>query len=434
MNPEILITNCLLMPDGTEAEFISDQYVHIEGDTVRQTGPVSEVPEGREAEIIDARGSLVMPGLVNCHNHSAMTLFRGMADDLELSTWLEEYIFPSEARFLDEETVYWCTKLAAAEMITSGTTTVADGYFFEDSAALAFEDSGIRAVAAQGIVDFPAPGVADPAENLVVAGNFLDRWQGRERITPALFAHSPYTCGARTLEKGKETAESRQAPFFIHLAETSEEVSRLQEQTGFSPVHYLDHLGILDSRTVCVHCVAVNDRDIEILAARKAGVVTCPESNMKLAGGTAPVPDLLAKGIAVGLGTDSPASNNNCDMFREMDSLAKLQKVSRLDPTVMSASEVLRIATTGGARVLGMEGPAAGLAPGSRADLVIVDLERANLVPFLNKSSLVYSAGAADVSTSIINGRIVMRDRNILAFDCLEAMSEVRRLAEKAMS
>ncbi len=432
MNPEILITNCLLMSSGSERDPVGNQFVHITGNLIKTVGPMSEVPFSSSAERLDARGSLVMPGLINCHNHCAMSLFRGMADDLDLDVWLRDYIFPAESRLLDEETVYWCTKLAAAEMIASGTTTVADGYFYEDAAARALEESGMRAVAAQGVIDFPAPGVPDPADNLTVAGNFLEKWQGHERITPAVFAHSPYTCGAETLQRSKELAATHEAPFFIHLAETEREREILRQETGLSPAGYLDDLGILDSKTICIHCVAVNDEDIEILAARKAGVVTCPESNMKLASGTAPVPDLLKKGVAVGLGTDSPASNNNCDMFREMDMLAKLQKVSRLDPTVMSALEVLRIATTGGARVLGLSGSIDRLVPGSLADLIIVDMKRANLVPFLNTSSLVYCAGGADILTTIINGKVLMKDREILSLDCREVMDRVRSVAEKA--
>lgn len=429
---EILITNCQLISPDTDRKIRKDQFVHISGELIKQVGPGPEAPAPGNAEIIDAGGSLVMPGLINCHNHCAMTLFRGMADDLELNVWLEQYIFPAEAHLLNEETVYWCTKLAAAEMIAGGTTTVADGYFFEDAAARAFHETGIRAVAAQGVVDFPAPGVADPAENLEVARDFMNRWQGHGRITPSLFAHSPYTCGPATLEKGKEIALSFDSPFFIHLAETEEERRRLQEQTGLSPVCYLDDLGILDSRTVCIHCVALDDRDIEILGDRKAKVATCPESNMKLASGVAPVTALLDKGVAVGLGTDGPAGNNNCDMFREMDFLAKLQKVSSLDPTVMPAPRVLQMATSGGAGVLGMEEMLGSLTPGSLADLMIIDLERANLVPFLDMSSLVYCAGTADVLTVIINGRTVMKDREILTFDCREARAEVRRLAGRA--
>ncbi len=431
MNPELLVTNCLLKSPDAESGFIPDQYVHTVGSSIKAAGSVANAPDRRDAEVIDAGGGLVMPGLINCHNHSAMSLFRGMADDLQLADWLEKYIFPAEARFLSEETVYWCTKLVAAEMIAGGTTTVADGYFYEDAAALAFEEAGLRAVAAQGVVDFPAPGVADPSENIEVARRFIEKWQGHDLITPSLFAHSPYTCGPDTLRKGKEMAVSFDVPFFIHLAEIEGERKGLREKTGLSPVRYLDDLDLLDSRTVAVHCVAIDDRDVEILAARKARVVTCPESNMKLASGVAPVAALLKGGIAMGIGTDSPASNNNCDMFREMDFLAKLQKVSRLDPTIMPASEALELATAGGARVLGMEGVTGAIVPGSRADLIIIDLHRANLVPFLDISSLVYCASGADVSTTIINGKVVMKNREILTIDCREIMTEVRRFAVK---
>ena len=324
---------------------------------------------------IDARGGLVMPGLVNTHCHAAMTLFRGLADDLELSAWLNEYIFPAEAAQVNPEMVYWCSKLAAAEMLLSGTTLVADGYFFEDQAARAFSEVGLRAVAAHGVIDFPAPGVPDPAKNIEAVARFIDEWRDRHPlITPAVFAHSPYTCSSETLQKAKELARTQGVSFFIHTAETQQEQSLIRDPRGPSPIKHLDALGILDDRTVCVHCVWVDEEDIGILARRHVRVSVCPQSHLKLASGMAPLADMLEHSITIGLGSDGAASNNGLDLFREMDVCAKVQKLRTLDPVAVKAGDVLRMATRDGAAVLGFGDQVGSIRAGSLADLIIVNL------------------------------------------------------------
>ncbi len=274
-------------------------------------------PELRTArEVIDGRGFLVLPGLINTHTHAAMTLFRGLADDFPLRDWLEKHIFPAEARFVNPDTVYWGSLLACAEMIRSGTTTLADGYFCLDGSARAISESGMRAVLAPGVIDFPAPGVPNPADNIRVARDFIEKWSGLcPRIRLGLFPHSPYTCSSKTLKKVTALALEKKIPLFIHLAETREEVALVRDQTGFTPVRYLDRLGCLEASFIGVHGNYLDQEEMALLAGAGAHVSHCPESNMKLGAGVTPVLDLLARGIVVGLGTDGCAGNNDLDLY-----------------------------------------------------------------------------------------------------------------------
>ncbi len=432
MHGDILIINGLIIPKpGKSDDTLDPGFILIRGENLAKIGPMSQAGTITADKLIDASGCLVMPGLINMHGHSAMTLFRGMADDLELSTWLNEHIFPAEAKEVTPEMVYWCSRLAAAEMIFSGTTTVADGYFYEHEAARAFHDCGLRAVAAQGVIDFPAPGVPNPTDNMRVVLDFIDTWQERSPlITPAVFAHSPYTCSPETLIKAKKTADDCGILFYIHLAETENEAAMIITPAADTPVRHLHELGILDENTICVHCVWVDDRDLEILAESGAGVVTCPQSNMKLASGSAPVQKMQDHHLRIGIGTDSCASNNTLDLFREMDITAKLAKIRDCDPTAIMAPEVLQMATKGGAQLLGKSSRLGTLSPGYLADLILVDLQRPHLSPFYNHSLLVYSGRGSDVKTVIINGRVVMEDRLLKSITIEETMEKVYRLSE----
>jgi 5-methylthioadenosine/S-adenosylhomocysteine deaminase len=432
-NPDLLITNATLLANPSDGHLQAAAYLAVADGAIVGIGVMADLPARLGAErIIDAAGNLVMPGLVNCHGHGAMTLFRGLADDLPLMTWLTEHIFPAEARLVDAEMVYWCSKLAAAEMIMGGTTTVADAYFHEDAAAQAFCEAGLRTVAAQGIIDFPAPGVPDPKQNLAAAADFLSAWQGKNPLlTPALFCHSPYTCSADTLQRAKGLAREAGSLFFIHLAETREEVAQLKERHGCTPVALLHGLGVLDEKTVCVHCVWLEEGDIELLRESGAKVVTCPESNMKLGAGIAPLAELLAAGVEVGLGTDGCASNNDLDLFQEMASCARLHKVAAHDPTRLPAATLLGMATEGGAGVLGLAHQTGRLAVGLRADCLIIDRRQPHLTPWHNPDTLVYAGRGSDVATVLIDGRVVMQDRRFLAFDLAETLGEVRRLAKR---
>jgi len=433
LNHDLLITNATLLANPADCRLQEAAYLAVTDGTIVGIGKMADLAVRPGADrIIDAAGNLVMPGLVNCHGHGAMTLFRGLADDLPLMTWLNEYIFPTEARLVDAEMVYWCSKLAAAEMLLGGTTTVADAYFYEDAAAQAFCEAGLRTVAAQGIIDFPAPGVPDPKQNIAAAADFLSAWQGENPLlTPALFCHSPYTCSPDTLQRAKALARESGSLFFLHLAETREETAQLKEQHGRTPVALLHKLGLLDESTVCVHCVWLEKGDIGLLRETGAKVVTCPESNMKLGSGIAPLAELLDAGVPVGLGTDGCASNNDLDLFQEMASCARLHKVAAHAPTRLPAAAMLGMATSAGAEVLGLTGQAGRLAEGLRADCIIIDRRQPHLTPFHNPETLVYAGRGSDVATVLIDGRVVMQDRRILAFDLAETLGEVRRLARR---
>jgi 5-methylthioadenosine/S-adenosylhomocysteine deaminase len=426
---DCLIHNALVLTMAPGAEPLAPGYVAVKGGkiaAVGQAAALQDLPAARER--LDAQGGLLLPGLVNTHGHAPMVWFRGLADDLPLQLWLTEFIFPAEGGWLDADKVYLGTLLAAAEMIRGGITTVADGYFFEAAVRRAFHDAGLRAVVAQGVVDFPAPGVPDPARNLEVAAEFLDTGAAyRDRLTSAVFCHSPYTCGPETLQKAKDLTRARTAPFFLHLAETRQEVTDLKRRTGRSPVAFLDQLGVLDDLTVAVHAVWLEPHDLELLAQRRVKVSHCPESNLKLAAGVAPIPALLQLGVTVGLGTDGAASNNNLDLWGEMSLAARLHKVWGRDPTLMPAARVVALATRDGAGVLGLGETTGALAPGLAADLIVVEVNQPHLTPLYDPySHLVYAARAADVRHVMVGGRWLLSDRQFTTLDWPALAASVR--------
>jgi 5-methylthioadenosine/S-adenosylhomocysteine deaminase len=424
----ILITNVTLFTDpGSPLK--TNQWLLCKNDRIHSFGPMESAPDCHDAVLLDGTDKLLMPGLINGHNHCAMTLFRGLADDLELGEWLNDHIFPAEAAHVNEKMVYWCTKLAAAEMILSGTTTVADGYFYEAQAAHALLESGMRAVTAHGIVDFPAPGVADPKTNIAAVETFLTDWKDKDnRITPAVFAHSPYTCSPETLKAAKALALQHQVPFFIHIAESRQEQGLIMDPRGTSPIRHLAALELLDNNTILIHCVWLDQKDRKIIQQSGAGVVVCPQSHLKLASGIAKTSAMDTMGIPIGIGTDGSASNNSLDLFCEMDILAKTQKLRTRDATAMPARRALAAATENNAKILGL--PEIGkIAPEFKADIILLDIDQPHLQPFYNSDTLVYSGSGADVETVIINGRIILRERKLLSFDLDECMTEVRKLA-----
>jgi 5-methylthioadenosine/S-adenosylhomocysteine deaminase len=426
--PKLLISNVTLIA-SPKNPLIHKQWLLCEGNTIHSHGSMETIPSEPDAQHIDGNGKILLPGLINSHNHSAMTLFRGMADDLELNEWLNEHIFPAEARNVTPEMVYWCSKLAAAEMILSGTTTVADGYFYEEQAARAFLDSGMRAVPAQAIIDFPAPGVPDPKMNIQAAEDFLCQWQNRdERITPALFAHSPYTCSPQTLRQGKALATKYNTLFFIHIAESRHEQQLMMAPQGTSPIKHLAALNLLDSTTVLIHCVWLDDEDRELIRKSKAGVIICPQSHFKLASGLAEVTKLNDLGIKTGLGTDGCASNNSLDMFQEMDFLAKSQKLRTLDASALPANQALSAATKSNAQILGFS-DLGTISAGHKADLIMLNTNQPHLLPCYSSDSLTYNTCGSDVDTVIINGTIVLHEGRFLSLDVEECMAEVRKLA-----
>lgn len=426
MHYDILIKDCRVLLARDRWAF-ADQCVGITANRITYVGTAKGLPSHTCTRQIDGAGCFVMPGLINGHAHNGMTLFRGMADDLPLMTWLSEHIFPAEAQFVTEEMVYWCTKLACAELLLSGTTTVADAYYYMDGACRAYDESGIRAVAGHGVIDFPAPGVPDPAQKIAVVQEFIGGWLKHPRITPAVFAHSPYTCSAETLQDARGLARRYEVPFFIHVAETKGEPALLPV-SGLSPVAYLDSLHILDEQVVLVHGVWLSDGDLDIIAQRKCKLVTCPRSNMQLGSGIAPVQKLLHKNIQVGLGTDGPASNNSLDLFAEMDCCAKLAKVHTHDPEQGKGADMLHMATDMGARCLGLD-EVGLIQEGYYADVLILDGEVANLTPIYSPDLLVYGCTGQNVRSVIVDGQVVVDDRVMKTMDVAEIMDKVQELA-----
>jgi len=429
---DTLIHNATIVTVDSDFTIIPDGLVAIANGKIFLVDPVNadRLPAARET--IDARGAIILPGLVNTHTHLPMTLFRGLADDLPLHTWLNDHIFPAEARFINPETVRYGTLLGCMEMLFSGTTTCCDGYFLEDHVAGAVLESGMRAVLGQGVIDFPAPGVPDPAKNITAAIDFIDKWKDKSpRITPSLFCHSPYTCGPETLIKANKAAREKGVLFQIHVAETRAEKKQCLSRHGITPIRHLDSLGILTATTLLAHCVWVDTADIETIAGQKTSVAHNPESNMKLASGIAPVVSFLKCGIKTGLGTDGCASNNDLDMFREMGSAARLHKVHSLDPVAMNARTVLEMATIGGARAIGLDHWIGSLEPGKQADLIIIDLSMPHLTPVYNPvSHLVYAVKGSDVRDVFVAGEPLVRYHNLVKLDAEKIMRQVCSIAE----
>ncbi|MCK4487088.1 MAG: amidohydrolase [Desulfobacterales bacterium] len=382
------------------------------------------------AKTIDAQGGIIMPGLVNTHTHAAMTCFRGLADDLPLMTWLNDYIFPAEAK-LTFDIVYQGSRLACSEMILSGTTTFCDMYLFEEAVAQAAREAGMRAVVGEVLYDFPSPNYGPVEQGLKYTEALIEKWRDDPLITIAVEPHSPYLCSPDLLEKTKAIADRNAAPMVIHLSESEHEVAQVRAKYGKTPVEHLAEIGFLSPNLIADHCVALSDNDIRLLKDFDVKVAHNPESNMKLASGVAPIPKLLEHGITVGIGTDGCASNNNLDLFQEMDTVAKLHKVHTLDPTVMNARTVVRMATIDGARVLGIGDIIGSLEAGKKADIIIIDTRRPHLIPLYNiYSHLVYAVMGSDVVTAIVDGRVLMEDRVLTTLDVDEVMAAVNRIAE----
>jgi 5-methylthioadenosine/S-adenosylhomocysteine deaminase len=431
----LLLGGTVLTVDARDT-VISDGAVAIRDGSIVEVGPRSKLERRfRARRTIDARGRLVLPGLVNAHTHAAMTLLRGVRDDVELMTWLEKYMFPLERRFVTREFVRWGTRLACWEMIASGTTTFADGYFFEEEVARAADEAGLRAVAGEGIFDVPTPDSNDAAEGLARAEKFLSDWTGHPRVTPALAPHACYTVGPRTFRGTVDLAARFDAPVLTHLSESDRELAMVSERYGTTPVRHLAALGLLGPSLTAAHCVRVDEEEIALLAAGGVGAVHCPESNMKLASGVAPVTEMLAAGVRVGLGTDGAASNNDLDMIGEMGSAARLHKVAALDPTAAPARAVLRMATQGGADALHMGERIGSLEAGKRADLIVLDASGPNALPLFDPTShVVYSARADAVETVLVDGVVLMHRRRLRTLDTEEIRDRVTRFGRRILS
>ena len=399
---------------------IENGAVAIQGARIAAVGTKAEVDKRFQPKSrIDSPTSILIPGLINTHTHAPMSLLRGIADDMRLQDWLEKFIFPAEAKNVNPEFVRWGTRLACAEMLLSGTTTYTDMYYFEEVIAEATKECGMRGVLGQTIIDFPVPDAKTPVEGLKRAEAFLQRFRNDDLIVPAVAPHAVYTNSDETLKSARVLANKYNVPFVIHLSETKRENDELLAKRQMTPTKLLDSLGALEGRTVAAHGVWIDDQDMSILKQRGVGISHCPSSNTKLASGIAPVLKYLASGVALGLGTDGPAgSNNDLNMFEEMDLAAKLQKVHAMDPVALPAEQALAMATIGGARVLGMEKEIGSLESGKRADIVMIRADAPHAVPMYNVySQLVYALKGADVQTVIVNGRVVVKERRVLTLN-----------------
>ncbi len=429
---DILITGGTLLTMSGAMEIIDNPVIGIRNGRIVVVEKGDDAPAAKftARETLSATGCVILPGLVNTHNHLPMACFRGLADDLPLMEWLHDRMFPTEAKYVNRQMVYDGSRLSMAEMILSGTTAFCDGYFYESGVAQAAIDMGMRGVVSQGFLDFATPDHPDPSKNIRIAESFIDKWKDRSPlISPALFCHTPYTCTAETLITLKQVAREGHCLYISHVAETQDETRLIRERYGTTSIRYLYQLGVLDERTICVHAVWVDEEELDMLRDTDAKVSHNPESNMKLAVGVAPVPAMLRKGITVGLGTDGCASNNDLDLFREMGTAARLHKVAMMDPTVLDARTALSMATIGGARVLGMEDRIGSIEPGKCADLIFVNMDKPHLTPLYQVySHLVYAASGADVTTAIINGKLLMKDRKLLHADLEDIMEKVRKI------
>jgi 5-methylthioadenosine/S-adenosylhomocysteine deaminase len=397
---------------------------------------VGDVSGYRGKQTIDATGNAILPGFINTHTHVAMVLFRGIADDRDLMDWLTHYIFPAEAKNVSADFVKWGTRLAAAEMIQSGTTTFTDMYYFESVVAAEAKRAGLRGVVGETLIDFPVADNKTWEDAFAYIRAFVKQWKGDPLITPALATHSPYLVSRDHLIQARALATELGVPILIHVSETKNELAQVAEkQNGMTPAAYLDSIGFLGHDVVIAHGVWLTPDEIKMLAQKRVGVAHCPESNSMLASGIAPVVDMRKAGVNVGLGTDGPAgSNNNLDMVEEMASAARFQKVTKMDPTVLSARNVLEMATIGGARVLGMEDKIGTLEAGKRADVIIVNLQQAKTQPVYSvESAIVYAASGSSVVTTICDGKILMRDRKVLTVDVPAAIAKATQYRDQVI-
>jgi 5-methylthioadenosine/S-adenosylhomocysteine deaminase len=429
----LIITGGTVLTENDTREVFTPGSVAINGTDIVDVGRAADIASRYSAaQTIDAHDQVVLPGLVNTHTHAPMVMFRGLADDLALMDWLQKYIFPAEAKTVSPEFVRTGTRLAALEMIQSGTTTFADMYYFEEEIAKAAREAGLRGVLGETIIQFPVADAKTPADALARAETFINAFRNDPLITPAVAPHAMYTLDRESLVASAELARKYNVPVLIHVAETQDEVKTAREQYHSTPVGYLESIGFFGPRTVAAHGVWVTDDDIAILKRRNVSVSHNPESNMKLASGAAPVLKYLAAGVTLSLGTDGAASNNDLDMFGAMRQASFLAKLASGSPTAVPAQVALDLATIGGAHALGLDRIIGSLEPGKRADVITVSMNSARQTPMYDAvSHLVYVTRGDDVRNTVVNGKVLMRDRRVATLNEVEVLSQARALAQK---
>ena len=426
---DLIISGGIVVTMDSPRNIFQDGSVAVRGDSIVAVGPRADIEARYQSvHVLEAHGDLVLPGFINGHTHVPMTLFRGLHDDVTLNDWLYKYIFPAEAKNVNEEFVRWGTRLAAAEQIRAGVTTFADMYYFEDAIAEETKAAGMRGVLGETFIDFPAPDNKSEAEMLAYTEKFIRRWQGDPLIHAAAAPHSIYTCSKKTLQDAAELARKYHAPILIHVAEMKKEWEDSEKANGMSPVAYLDKIDVLGPDVVAAHCIFVDEADRKLLAQHRVGCVHNPSSNMMIASGVAPVAAMRTAGVAVGLGTDGPAgSNNDLDLMEEIDLAAKLAKISKMDPLALNAKSAVEMATIDGARAIHLEKEIGSLEAGKKADVILIGLNRPHAVPMYDiYAQIAYSLKGSDVATVIIGGKVVMQDHLLLTVDERTVLEKAR--------
>ncbi len=427
INVDYLLHAGYIVTMDQDFRVIRDGCVAVKEGEIIDIGSFSELSSKFSGKILGDKDKALIPGLINTHTHAAMVFFRGLADDLPLKRWLEDYIWPSEARWLSEGFIRDAMELACLEMLKSGITTFNDMYFFVDTASQVTKNMGMRAMMGPGILDFPTPGGKDRDEYLKKSEDFILRWKDDPYITPAVAPHAIYTCSKETLQMAKNLAMKYNLTIHIHLSETEWEVEESIKRYGMRPLHYLNSFDFIDSHVVFAHAVHLDESEIEILGKEGAGVSHCVESNLKLASGIAPVGKMLEKGVKVTLGTDGAASNNDLNILSEISTAAKLHKAVSKDPTLLDARTALLMATRWSSEILGLGDKTGSIERGKRADMVMIDLNKPHLIPLYDiYSHIVYSARPSDICMVMVDGRILINDGNLTIKDEKEILDRAR--------
>jgi len=435
---DILFTNAILLTMDNESHQYEPGALAVQAGNIMAVGAEAEVKAAFSAhETIDCGGKILMPGLVNAHTHVPMTLLRGLADDLRLDVWLMGYMMPVEREFVSPDFVRLGTRVAAAELIRSGVTCFADMYYFEETVAQTVAEIGLRALCAQTVLKYPAPDAQSYEESLASAREFITRWKGHDLVIPSVAPHAPYTCTEEILRATAALAVEFDVPLHTHLAETTIEVEKSWREFDMSIIPYVKKQNLFDAKVLAAHCVHIDDGEIHTLVHHKAGVAHNPSSNLKLASGFAPVSKMLAEGLNVGIGTDGPASNNDLDMFEEIRLAAFIAKIVTNDPTSLPAHTALEMATRLGANALHLGHLTGSLETGKSADLILVDLSTLHNSPRFRRDALgiyaqlVYAAKSSDVSDVMVNGKWLMRDRQLLTMNEQDLYAQVDDYARR---
>ncbi len=432
LHADILIHDAMVLTMDKERRFIKRGSVAIVGDEIADVGDADWIAgRYRARRTIDGQNKILMPGLVNVHTHAPMTIYRGVADDIPLKEWLYDHIFPLEAKFSSNpENLKAGMRLAIAEMLLSGTTMFKDMYYFTDQLGAVVAETGMRAMLSEALFDNATPSNGGGEKTLQYIDAAIRNWKDHPLVQQAVAAHATYTVSPEFIVKAKDLARRHDTMFSVHLSENQWEVDTIREMYGATPVKHLERLHVLDRQTLAIHCVMLSDEDVDILAETSTGVAHSPQCNMKLANGAAPVPELLRRGVHVGVGTDGVASNNDLDMFDEIRTMSLLHKLSSNSTTVVSAKEAVEMATIIGAKAIGYDDKIGSLEKGKKADLILINVDKPHSKPLYNVySSLVYSLRSSDVDTVIVNGDVLVEQRQLLKMDLSGVYEDIERIA-----